>query len=213
MKKKQEYILISDITKRTPYSSEYLSLLVRKNRIKGKKFGRLWYISKTDLKRYMNDQKVEFLKSKKAVAVLAQNDLTEELKKLGWKVGQAKPHLPGLRINKTDTIIDANKQIDADDTNGQINSKFQTRLPDRQVPNYKQIQNTNDQINTYDKGISNDHITSSNDSVSTNLLRNKATNGQEVLEDKKISSEQKISDLETISPKKFYISENEGIKF
>ncbi|MDP3800157.1 MAG: tail fiber domain-containing protein [bacterium] len=50
-----DFILISQIAKETPYSAEYLSLLVRKGRITGKKFGRNWGISKSALVEYLEN--------------------------------------------------------------------------------------------------------------------------------------------------------------
>ena len=63
--KKNDFILISQIAKETPYSAEYLSLLVRKSRIAGKKFGRNWAISKSAL--------VEYLQSHQQIILPQQN--------------------------------------------------------------------------------------------------------------------------------------------
>ncbi|MEK7078241.1 MAG: hypothetical protein AAB911_01600, partial [Patescibacteria group bacterium] len=48
-----DFVLVSGIARETPYSAEYLSLLVRTNKIFGKKFGRNWFISKRSLTGYL----------------------------------------------------------------------------------------------------------------------------------------------------------------
>ncbi|MEK9174483.1 MAG: helix-turn-helix domain-containing protein, partial [Patescibacteria group bacterium] len=55
---KEDFILISKIAKETPYSSEYLGLLVRKGRIAGKKFGRNWTISRSALNEYLEGHRM-----------------------------------------------------------------------------------------------------------------------------------------------------------
>ncbi|MDP3800152.1 MAG: tail fiber domain-containing protein [bacterium] len=55
-KPNKDFTLISRVANQTPYSQEYLSLLVRKNKIKGKKLNGIWHVSQTDLKRYLNEQ-------------------------------------------------------------------------------------------------------------------------------------------------------------
>ena len=49
----KDIILISRISKETPYSAEYLSLLVRTKKISGRKVGRNWYISRKSLIKYL----------------------------------------------------------------------------------------------------------------------------------------------------------------
>ncbi|MEK7501137.1 MAG: helix-turn-helix domain-containing protein, partial [Patescibacteria group bacterium] len=56
MGSKGDLILVSRIARATPYSPEYLSLLVRKGRIRGEKVGRNWHISQTDLAAYLNER-------------------------------------------------------------------------------------------------------------------------------------------------------------
>ncbi|MEK7609345.1 MAG: hypothetical protein AAB476_02600, partial [Patescibacteria group bacterium] len=58
MPKKSDFILISQIARETPHSPEYLSLLVRKGRIVGKKLGRNWHISQSALAEYLAGRRV-----------------------------------------------------------------------------------------------------------------------------------------------------------
>ena len=53
MTSKGDLILVSRIARATPYSPEYLSLLVRKGRIKGEKVGRNWHVSQAALVSYL----------------------------------------------------------------------------------------------------------------------------------------------------------------
>ncbi|MBI2454164.1 MAG: helix-turn-helix domain-containing protein, partial [Parcubacteria group bacterium] len=48
-----DFALVSQAARGTAYSSEYLSLLVRKGKINGRKFGRNWYVSKKSLAGYL----------------------------------------------------------------------------------------------------------------------------------------------------------------
>ncbi|MBI2052504.1 MAG: helix-turn-helix domain-containing protein [Candidatus Sungbacteria bacterium] len=57
MPKKADFILISQIARETPYSAEYLGLLVRKGKISGKKFGRNWSISRSALAEYLAEHR------------------------------------------------------------------------------------------------------------------------------------------------------------
>ncbi len=50
------YLSLSQAAQGTPYSQEYLSLLVRKGRLNGKKFGRNWFIQDAELKAYLSTQ-------------------------------------------------------------------------------------------------------------------------------------------------------------
>lgn len=58
MKNKNDYILISKIALKTPHSQEYLSLLVRRGKIHGRKMGKNWAISKNSLESYLTSRKV-----------------------------------------------------------------------------------------------------------------------------------------------------------
>ncbi|MEK7062672.1 MAG: hypothetical protein AAB946_01405, partial [Patescibacteria group bacterium] len=69
-----DFVLISKIARATPYSAEYLSLLVRNERISGKKFGRNWFISKKSLTGYLRERGVDFV-SENFSAPLRQNFL------------------------------------------------------------------------------------------------------------------------------------------
>src|SRR3989344_3366773 len=51
-----EYILVSDAAKNTPYSAEYLSLLCRKKRIESRKIGRNWYTTHFAVRKYLAKQ-------------------------------------------------------------------------------------------------------------------------------------------------------------
>ena len=53
---KQNYISLARAAQGTPYSQEYLSLLVRKGKIDAKKFGRNWYVTKTSVHDYLRRQ-------------------------------------------------------------------------------------------------------------------------------------------------------------
>jgi excisionase family DNA binding protein len=43
----------------TPYSADYLNLLARKGKLKARKIGRDWLITKTDLFHYLHKQQME----------------------------------------------------------------------------------------------------------------------------------------------------------
>jgi Fic family protein len=56
-KKGAEYISLSEASKGSPYSQEYLSLLARKGKIEAVKLGRNWFIKKEAIKRYITSKK------------------------------------------------------------------------------------------------------------------------------------------------------------
>jgi len=56
-KKGAEYISLSEASKGSPYSQEYLSLLARKGKIEAVKLGRNWFIKKEAIKRYIASKK------------------------------------------------------------------------------------------------------------------------------------------------------------
>jgi Fic family protein len=56
-KKGDGYISLSEASKDSPYSQEYLSLLARKGRIETVKLGRNWFIKKEAIKRYIASKK------------------------------------------------------------------------------------------------------------------------------------------------------------
>lgn len=56
------YITLGQAAQDTPYSQEYLSLLVRKGKLDGRKFGRNWYTTKIALQEYAARQQDWFLK-------------------------------------------------------------------------------------------------------------------------------------------------------
>ena len=51
-----DYILVSEAAKNTPYSAEYLSLLCRKKRIESRKIGRNWYTTHFAVRKYLAKQ-------------------------------------------------------------------------------------------------------------------------------------------------------------
>jgi hypothetical protein len=55
------YIPLAEAAKGTPYSQEYLSLLVRKGRIAGKKLGRNWFTTNADVGGYIAEQEQSLL--------------------------------------------------------------------------------------------------------------------------------------------------------
>jgi excisionase family DNA binding protein len=55
----QELLSLKDAAELTPYSPDYLNLLARKGKIRARKIGRDWLITKSDLFDYLNHQKVE----------------------------------------------------------------------------------------------------------------------------------------------------------
>jgi len=56
-----QFIKISEAAKGTPYSAEYLNLLIRKKKISGKKFGRNWYTTRADVAAYVARQQKALL--------------------------------------------------------------------------------------------------------------------------------------------------------
>ena len=65
------FALVSQAARETPYSGEYLSLLVRKGKIAGRKFGRNWYVAKKDLEKYLRERQVQQMQSYRPVVSLA----------------------------------------------------------------------------------------------------------------------------------------------
>jgi hypothetical protein len=51
-----DYLSLRKAAEMSPYSAEYLNLLARKGKIKAKKIGRDWLITKSDLFHYMRKQ-------------------------------------------------------------------------------------------------------------------------------------------------------------
>ncbi|MDP3764772.1 MAG: tail fiber domain-containing protein [bacterium] len=141
-----DFILISQIAKETPYSAEYLSLLVRKGRISGKKFGRNWGISKSALAEYLKNHQQVILPTIESnpivshftplvkladagvgvMGMMGEMGRKEEIKKLENNLAtdvkkelDELEHLYQARINANQTQInaDAEKEI--------LNSNFQ----------------------------------------------------------------------------------------
>lgn len=54
-----ELLSLKDASELTPYSADYLNLLARKGKIKARKIGRDWLITKADLFRYLRRQHLE----------------------------------------------------------------------------------------------------------------------------------------------------------
>jgi excisionase family DNA binding protein len=54
-----ELLSLKDASELTPYSADYLNLLARKGKIKARKIGRDWLITKSDLFAYVRRQHLE----------------------------------------------------------------------------------------------------------------------------------------------------------
>lgn len=54
-----ELLSLKEASEFTPYSADYLNLLARKGKIRAKKIGRDWLITKADLFAYLRRQHVE----------------------------------------------------------------------------------------------------------------------------------------------------------
>ncbi len=54
-----ELLSLKDASELSPYSPDYLNLLARKGKIRARKIGRDWLITKTDLADYLSRQQVE----------------------------------------------------------------------------------------------------------------------------------------------------------
>ncbi|MBI3631023.1 MAG: hypothetical protein HY221_01685, partial [Candidatus Sungbacteria bacterium] len=61
-KEKPEFISLATAAKSTPYSQEYLSLLVRKKKVYAKKIGRNWYTTRFAVEKYLARQGDQILK-------------------------------------------------------------------------------------------------------------------------------------------------------
>src|SRR3989338_4259589 len=59
---KKNFISLAKAAEGTPYSQEYLSLLVRKGKIDARKFGRNWFVTKTSVNEYLDRQQKVALK-------------------------------------------------------------------------------------------------------------------------------------------------------
>jgi Fic family protein len=55
--KREEYLPLSVIAKKTPYSAKYLNLLIRKGKLEAHKKGRIWLTSKEAVDRYISGRK------------------------------------------------------------------------------------------------------------------------------------------------------------
>ncbi len=60
--KKHQYISLTKAAEGTPYSQEYLSLLVRKGKLHARKLGRNWYTTKAAVDDYIAEQQKQLLK-------------------------------------------------------------------------------------------------------------------------------------------------------
>ncbi len=54
-----ELLSLKDAAELTPYSADYLNLLARKGKLKARKIGRDWLITKADLFDYLRKQQTE----------------------------------------------------------------------------------------------------------------------------------------------------------
>jgi len=55
----QELLSLKEAAEMTPYSPDYLNLLARKGKLKARKIGRDWLITKSDLFEYLRKQQVD----------------------------------------------------------------------------------------------------------------------------------------------------------
>lgn len=54
-----ELLSLKDASEFTPYSADYLNLLARKGKLRARKIGRDWLVTKPDLFEYLKKQHVE----------------------------------------------------------------------------------------------------------------------------------------------------------
>lgn len=54
-----ELLSLKDAAELSPYSADYLNLLARKGKLKARKIGRDWLITKADLFEYLKHQHIE----------------------------------------------------------------------------------------------------------------------------------------------------------
>ena len=54
-----ELLTLKDASSLTPYSADYLNLLARKGKIRARKIGRDWLITRADLFDYLKKQKID----------------------------------------------------------------------------------------------------------------------------------------------------------
>ncbi|MEK7564946.1 MAG: tail fiber domain-containing protein [Patescibacteria group bacterium] len=146
--KKNDFILISQIAKETPYSAEYLSLLVRKSRIAGKKFGRNWAISKSALVEYLQSHQQFVLPQQNISPVVShfaplitlasmpemgERGETKEVKRVEEiLVTDVKKELDELEEIYQQKITNSNSQI----TNKLQSSNFQISNEEKLVPSF-----------------------------------------------------------------------------
>ena len=55
----QELLSLKDAAELSPYSADYLNLLARKSKLRARKIGRDWLITRADLFVYLNRQHLE----------------------------------------------------------------------------------------------------------------------------------------------------------
>ncbi|MEO8065777.1 MAG: helix-turn-helix domain-containing protein [Candidatus Doudnabacteria bacterium] len=58
-KDKFELLSLKEAAEHSPYSADYLNLLARKGKLRARKIGRDWLITKADLFEYLNKQHLE----------------------------------------------------------------------------------------------------------------------------------------------------------
>ena len=56
-KKRERYLLLSEVSKQTPYSARYLNLLIRQGKLEAHKEGRNWLTTKESVERYIENRK------------------------------------------------------------------------------------------------------------------------------------------------------------
>ena len=61
VKPEQGYISLTEASKNFPYSQEYLSLLSRQGKLRAKKFGRNWFVTKEAIDEYLQGQGIKII--------------------------------------------------------------------------------------------------------------------------------------------------------
>ena len=121
---RNDYILIREIARQTPYSAEYLGLLVRKGKIDGQKFGRNWSISKSALAEYLVNHNVPNFTPVSSHSTPFKTVLANNVEALNPKPET----LNNFQFSNSNISIQDKKEIDS-----QINSKLEI-LNSKQAP-------------------------------------------------------------------------------
>ncbi len=144
-------MLVSGIARETPYSAEYLSLLVRTNKIFGKKFGRNWFISKKALAGYLKIRGVapaqqlpqqwrNFMPSHQGQTLMPRVVLADASAGSTSRMGEIMKREEEKGNKKEETIAaETKKHLDELENiyknNETQNSQFETPIPEKQKNN------------------------------------------------------------------------------